>query len=179
MVSSQKRELVISILLVVLAIVLSCIAFFNWKSPGQPAIEYRMPKLDANAVKITDDVIVPGSSNPDVILDEPEEGGGVSHMTYSDLVNVDLSDKTAKFVFQNNEGSSADLIVQLEVGDKVLGSTGRVRSGYAAAIIENCDVTGLLSGEYDGVLRASYYDAVTGEKAIVDVTVEVRVIVVD
>lgn len=166
----EKRELGVSIGLVVLAVVLSCVAFFNWNSPGKPAIEYRMPKLEQNVVKLVDEDKID-------VVEPPDEGGGSASVAYSDIVTVDLSEKKAQIMFQNPNDSLSDMVVSLEIGDKVLGMTGRIKSGYGVTEIDNLNVTGLFVGDYDGVFRVAHYNPDTGEKAIFDLTADVSITV--
>ena len=114
---------------------------------------------------------------------EAQEGGGSVSLTYSASVTVDLAQEKVSVFVENPERSTQDLIIQVllkesENEEKVIAQSELIPSGYG---IDEVDLQedGLAKGEYDGVIRISYYNPDDGEKAMVNTDIPVTVTVMD
>jgi hypothetical protein len=98
-------------------------------------------------------------------------------------VTVDLAQEKVSVFVENPERSTQDLIIQVllkesENEEKVIAQSELIPAGYG---IDEVDLQedGLAKGEYDGVMRISYYNPDDGEKAIVNTDIPVTVTVMD
>lgn len=114
---------------------------------------------------------------------EAQEGGGSVSLTYSASVTVDLAQEKVSVFVENPERSTQDLIIQVllkesENEEKVIAQSELIPAGYG---IDEVDLQedGLAKGEYDGVIRISYYNPDDGEKAMVNTDIPVTVTVMD
>ena len=114
---------------------------------------------------------------------EAQEGGGLVSLTYSASVTVDLAQEKVSVFVENPERSTQDLIIQVllkesENEEKVIAQSELIPAGYG---IDEVDLQedGLAKGEYDGVIRISYYNPDDGEKAMVNTDIPVTVTVMD
>ena len=114
---------------------------------------------------------------------ETQEGGGSVSLTYSASVTVDLAQEKVSVFVENPERSTQDLIIQVllkesENEEKVIAQSELIPAGYG---IDEVDLQedGLAKGEYDGVIRISYYNPDDGEKAVVNTDIPVTVTVMD
>lgn len=108
---------------------------------------------------------------------EQQEGGGAVSLTYSKEVTVNLNDRTAELLFQNPAKSNQNIVLQILIKDTVVAQSGLIEPDYGIkklALLENVD---LQKGEYEGNFNVLYYDAKTGEKAIVNTSIPISVVV--
>lgn len=107
------------------------------------------------------------------------EGGGAVSITYSTDVTIDLSDKQATLLVGNPIKSNKDMIVQLVIQDNLIIQSGRITPGHR---VKKLDLAAgaaelLKPGGYDGNFRFYYYDPDTGEKAMVNTNIPVKITV--
>lgn len=134
-------------------------------------MDFQMPEIDDSAI------YTPGDEDSNYDLEIPE-GGGAGAVTYSDQVTIDLSERKIYLNFQNPSGSPSSLLLHVFVEDKEIANTGLLPAGYGITTIEDVDVSGLSEGNYDGSFKADNYDPETGEKAILDLNIDIDVSIV-
>lgn len=108
---------------------------------------------------------------------QQQEGGGAVSLTYSKDVTINTDEKTAELLFQNPAKSNQNMILQIVIQDTIIAQSGLIESNYGIkklALLENVD---LQAGEYEGKFNVLYYDAETGEKAILNTEIPISIVV--
>lgn len=110
---------------------------------------------------------------------QSEEGGGSVSLTYAAEVTVTLSEEKASLMFANPGRSNQDMLLQIMVQDTVIATSGLLQPGNrittlaldegAAALLE--------AGGYNGMFVVSYYNPETGEKAVLNTEIPIRITV--
>ena len=123
--------------------------------------------------------IVNGSEGETMVT--PSSGGGAVSISYSKDISISLSEGCARLYFANPKKSSQNVVVTLDIHDVEIAKSGLVESGNYIDVIEiSDDMVALLSvGEYEAKLKLSYYDKESGELAVVNTHLEVKVTVVE
>lgn len=102
------------------------------------------------------------------------QGGGSVTLEFQKDITIHQSEGTADLYFQNPNGSTHDLMVQVVVddgkGNEVLvAESGLIKVGYGIDHVSLTDGAGRLqSGSYNGTILVLFYDKETGEKATTD-----------
>lgn len=111
-------------------------------------------------------------------LSAPEGGGAVS-LSYSNEVAIDLASETASLLFANPGKSSQDMVVQVVIQELVIIQSGRLTPGNQVTTLALLPGAAdkLSAGGYDGKFVVSYYDPLSGEKAMVNTEIPISVIV--
>ncbi len=171
--TAGRTNTVIIILLILLILVFAgvsiwAIFFREPESPGILAPDYAPIQTDTNATDIEND-----STDK---LDAPQGGSAVG-LTYSNVVNVDLSEKTMSMMFQNPGRSLNNMVLQIIVQDTLLAQSDLLIPGKQLSTLPiKEDALSLLQpGGYAGKFVVSMYNPETGEKAMVDAQVEITV----
>ena len=112
---------------------------------------------------------------------EAEEGGGAVSLTYSDKVQIDLSEGKASLLLANPGRSSHDIVLQIVVSDQLLVMSGRLTPGHRVETLdlEPGAAEKLREGVYTGKFVVLCYDPVSGERAPVNTEIPVSVTVLD
>lgn len=172
----EKKWLIILLVLITLAAVGVTIwaLFFRDTSP-ELTPDYAPVEADANVEPIKDE--------EDEEKMEAGEGGGAVSMTYQKEVAISLSDNKATLLFQNPSKSVNDVVVQLAIvsdtTETVIAQSGTISPGSQITTMDLLDGAAKLSeGVYTGRFNVFYYDPDSGEKAIVNSTVEGLVVTV-
>lgn len=108
---------------------------------------------------------------------QQQEGGGAVSLTYSKDVTIDATEKTATLLFENPAKSNQNMVLQIVVKDTVIAQSGLIEPDYGInklALFDNID---LQEGEYEGNFNVLYYDAETGEKAILNTEIPISIVV--
>lgn len=108
---------------------------------------------------------------------QQQEGGGAVSLTYSKDVTINADEKIAELLFQNPAKSNQNMVLQIIVQDTVIAQSGLIEPDYGIkklALLENVD---LQAGEYEGKFNVLYYDAESGEKAILNTEIPISVVV--
>jgi len=132
--------------------------------------DYAPQQVDRNAVPMD------GGGSDEDKLENPEGGGAVS-LTYSKDVALDLNTKEAGILFQNPSKSNQDMALQLVIDGKVIAQSEKLPVGYKLSKLTGVDTDKLTAGIYEGKFIILYYDAGTGEKAIVNTEIPVTITV--
>lgn len=130
------------------------------------------PAVEKNAESTND--------GTDSKLDQPDGGGAVS-ITYAKDVSVSISKKSATLLFENPAKSNQDMVIQLVIDNTVILQSGKLMPGNRVTdlrLLENAEKR-LPEGGYDGKFVVLYYDAESGEKAMVNTEIPVTVTVTD
>ncbi len=173
----DKRKLLL-LLLPLLLITISAIGvsiwavFFRDASPPL-APDYAPQTVEENATPIENE------KNKDK-LDAPK-GGGAVNITYSNELSLGLSEKRATLHYANPTRSTQDVVVQIIIKDTVVAQSGRITPGNQINTLEllpDADQQ-LSAGGYDGKLTALFYNVETGEKAMLNADLPLKIEVVE
>lgn len=95
-----------------------------------------------------------------------EDGGGSVSLTYSNQVNIDLSDETASLLFANPGRSNQDMIIQIVVQDQVIVQSGKLTAGNQVMTLDLLEDAAqkLSPGGYEGTFLILYYSQETGAR---------------
>ena len=172
--AERKKKTMNKVLLIVLIfITIAAVGVTVWavwfREPAANPADYAPKQIDQNAEPI--DGEEPGDK-----LENPEGGGAVS-LTYSKEVTLDLASKEAAVLFQNPSKSNQDMALQLVIDGKVIAQSEKLPVGYKLNKLTNVDTDKLTAGAYEGKFVVLYYNADTGEKAIVNTDIPVTVTV--
>ena len=168
--STQNLTVLILLVSSVLAIGVSVWAVF-FRTPDSPLVpDYAPQEMEPNQKPI------PGDT--DEKLEQPENGGAVS-LTFSNEVTVMLNDRTVSLLFANPRRSGQDMVIQVVIQDTVILQSGRIVPGNQVTELSlAAGMAGkLLPGGYNGKFIIHYYDPETGEKAIVNAEIPIRITV--
>ena len=90
---------------------------------------------------------------------EAEEGGGAVSLSYSNEVDISLSEGTAELFFANPTKSTQDMVLQIVVQDEIIVQSGLLKPGNQVTALELLDgAAGKLSaGGYEGKFAVLYY----------------------
>ena len=138
------------------------------------APDYNPITPDSNSKPVTN-----GSEGETLVA--PSSGGGAVSISYSKEISISLSEGCARLYFANPKKSSQNVVLALDIHDVEIAKSGSVESGRYIDVLEiSDDMLALLSvGEYEAKLKLSYYDAESGELAVVNTYLEVTVTVVE
>lgn len=138
-------------------------------SPAPPVLPPDvLPEVEERAVPAEEGE----GSGPD-----SEAGGGSVNMTFSDRVNISLADREARFLFATPLSSDHSMVLELLIRDRLILRSGALPPGSGLESLPLLDNATLQPGGYDGVLRVSFYDPDTGERAAVNAEIPVKVTV--
>ena len=167
-----KQRLLIFILLfiTVAALCVTVWALFFQKPDIKLAPDYAPVKTEENARPIPGDTGKQNTAQP---------GSGSVTLTYSTQVDIDLDGRNVALLFANPGKSNQDMVLQIVIRDTVLLQSGRLTPGNQVERLELTDeAAAMLSpGGYEGSFRIFYYDAQTGEKAIIHTEIPVSITV--
>lgn len=166
---SNKILIILLIVITVVALSVTAWALFLRKDAG-PALapDYAPKETETHAEAI------PGDTGEK--MEAPKGGGSVS-LTYSNEVSIDLSDKAAKLIFANPGKSTQDMVLQIVIQDTVIVQSGTLKPGNRVTSLDLlAGAEGMLApGGYEGKFVVLYYDPVSGEKAIVNTEIPVKI----
>ena len=114
---------------------------------------------------------------------ESEEGGGAVTLTYSLDAKLSLSTGQIRMYFLNPNASNQDIALTLYLVDGEtsvkIAQSGRIQPGYGLTDMQFLEGSAALSqGNYRGMYVVSFYDEQTGEKALVESTIQDVTVVV-
>lgn len=160
----------ILLLITVIAVGVTVWALFFRKTTPVLAPDYAPVEAEPNAVPIEDE--------PEEDKMEAAQGGGAVSMTYQKNVTISLADSAAKLMFQNPSKSVNDMVLQLilvsaDGTETVIAQSGTLKPGNKVERLDLIEGAAALSeGTYNGRFNVLYYDPDSGEKAIVNGSVE-------
>lgn len=165
----DRKKIIITILLLITAAAIGVTVWAIWFRDTAPELapEYAPPEIEENAESMDDE--------QDKM--DAAEGGGAVSMTYQKEVTISLADNTASMMFQNPSKSVNDMVLQLLVvsgeEETVIAQSGNLPPGYKLEKLDMLDGAAKLSpGTYTGKFNILYYDPDTGEKAIVNGSID-------
>lgn len=106
------------------------------------------------------------------------QGGGAVSMTYQMGVTVSLSGQKASLLFQNPSKSVNDVILQLIIVgadgvETIIAQSGTIKPGKKVETLSLIEDAAVLSeGTYSGRFNILYYDPDSGEKALVNSSID-------
>ena len=166
----EQRKLTASLVFIVIGLLalLITVYFHDYYEPPQK--DFNIPEVDVNVVEL-DKVKTPNGIDKDAT-------GGYASVTYSKDVLVDLSDKTATFMFQNPSNSGALMKIELVADDTLsMATSGIIEPGFGIDSSIEVNTEGLEVGNYQGYIQVNHYNPDTGEKAILSLKVPVTIVV--
>lgn len=169
------RSTIIIILLAILILLFAAVSV--WAIFFREPAEVKDPSLAPDYAPIQTDTNATDIENDSTDKLDAPEGGGAVGLTYSNVVTVDLSDKTVTLFFQNPGRSRSDMVLQIVVQDQVLAQSDLLLPGKQLRNLplNETVVSMLQQGGYKGIFLVSFYDPETGEKANLDTQVEITV----
>ena len=170
----RRRFRIAVLLLLVLIIVLS------WRvGTPEPVVvlepDYAMVDIEPNRIPMAD---MGGEK-----LEASQNGGAVA-ISYSDNVIYDQGSEQLTLSYGNPYASTQSVILQVIVfgpdgSEYLVAESGVIPPGYR---VETLDVTAnesvsVSAGVYNGIFRLLFYNAETGERAIVNTEIPIKLIV--
>lgn len=170
----NSQKLLIAALLCITASALCVTAWALFFRSPQPVLapDYAPVATEGRAEPI------PGDSGN---AESAAPGSGSVSLSYSAEVSVDLGRDSATLFFANPGKSNQDMVVQIVIRDVVIFQSGRLTPGNQLTQLDLTEeATGMLApGGYDGSFLVFYYDAQTGEKAVVNTEIPIRLTVTE
>lgn len=169
---TPRRSLCLMSFLALLTLVSSVLTFLFIGIPqASGGTAYLRPDREANSVPM-------GGRGKAPVL---EEGGGCVTMAYQDEVSLCLASRDLTFYFANPGQSTHDALLQIvierEGKELVIAESGLIQRGYSLGRLPLKEEIEMAKGSYDARFNVDYYDAVTGEKALlrshIPVTIDV------
>ena len=166
---SENRLIVVLLLVITVAAV--CIAFWavSFRMPDVILVpDYAPKETEAHAEVIPSDSGAQSGSETD--------GGSVT-LTYSDQVSIDLSEERASLVFINPGKSNQNMLLQIVIQKEVVVQSGIILPGRQVRVLDLLDGAAekLAPGGYDGCFSIYYYHPETGEKAMINTEIPIRI----
>lgn len=175
--SKRKMPLILLIALLITATVVSAtvmvVVLSRDKTAKVIAPDYAVPEAEKNASEI---------ENADAEDKMPvSEGGGAVSLTYSDQMTLSLSEKKITLLFANPLKSVNDVLLQITVKDNLIAQSGMIKPGFEVNELstEKGAENMLTTGIYEGIMTAFFYDPESGEKAMVNTSIPVKITVTD
>lgn len=168
----DRRKILILLLVLITAIAVGVTiwALFFRRTTPVLAPDYAPVEEEKNAEDIE------GEEDTEKL--EASEGGGAVSMSYQKNVVISLESQTAALMFQNPSKSVNDMVLQLAIvsadgTETVIAQSGTIHPGKQVETLELISGAAQLSeGSYTGKFNILYYDPDTGEKAIVNGSIE-------
>ena len=82
-------------------------------------------------------------------------------------------------MFQNPARSNQDMKLEIVIDGKAIVASGKLEPGYKVDKLSGVDTDKLSAGTYEGKFVVSYYNAQSGEKAVVNTEIPVTITVKD
>lgn len=169
---SKKLLIILLVLITVAALAIAAWALFFRNSGPALTPDYAPQETEGNAETL------PGDDGNK--LESPEGGGAVS-LSYAKEVTIDLSDAVANLYFANPGRSNQDMVLQLVVQEQILLQSGKLTPGHQVTKLDLLDGAAkmLSPGIYEGKFVVLYYNQETGEKAVVNTDIPVKITVAE
>ncbi len=168
--NSLKRLIILLLCTTSVAVGVAVWAVFLRDDNVVLAPDYAPPREEQNAREI------PGDTGEK--MDVPEGGGSVS-LTYSRDVDINLAGESASLVFANPGKSNRDMVLQIVIQGNVIVQTDTLKPGNQVTQLPLLKGAAkkLSPGVYDGNFAVFYYHPETGEKAVVNTEIPVKITV--
>lgn len=171
-VQNKKTQIIIIVLIFItlIAVAVAVWALFFRNAVPDLTPDYAPQETEEHAELILDD------SGDEKM--ETTKGGGAVSMIYQKEVQISLADQRATLLFQNPSKSVNNIVLQLVIcskdgTDTIIAQSGTLSPGYKVEQLDLLkDVATLSEGEYSGKFNVLYYDPDTGEKSVLNSTIE-------
>lgn len=171
----KKRHALIA-LLALITVVSVCTAIWaifyrdrNYSTQSSTDSEFEPVQVDSNVIEIGGD---------EEKLSQPE-GGGAVNITFSDAVNITLSNKEMQLMVQNPNKSNQNMTAAILIDGKVIAQSGLIKPGFMLEKLENADTEKLSAGTYGGIMAINFYDPETNEKSVMESEFDVMITVTE
>ena len=167
----EKIVMVALVLITVISLGITVCTLLSNKDKEILAPDYAKPELEENAEPFGEQTIEK--------YEKPEQGGGTVDIIYEENITIDLPENKIYLMYGNPKVSNHDMIIQIIIKDMVVAESGMIQSGNRVTELSIKDgiKSRLTSGQYNGEIRAYFYDCVSAEKAQVDVKIPVMITV--
>ncbi len=167
----NKKKILIIILIILLLVTIGITVWAIWFRDTTPVLapDYAPQETEENAEPID------GDTSGDKL--QQQQGGGAVSLTYSKDITIDFSEKQAKIMFANPKKSNQDIIIQIVIQDTVVAQSGLLKPGYQITTLDLFDKVKLSNGKYDGKFVVLYYQQDTGEKAMLNTEIPLKITV--
>lgn len=167
--NKKQRIIIISLSIISMAAIgVTIWALFFRDTKPKVNLDYAPQQIESNAEKADDD--------DKTKLEQPEGGGAVS-LTYSNKVTLSLQSKQANLLFQNPSKSNQNMMLEIVIDHKTIVKSGRIDPGYKIEKLDGVDMNKLSKGSYEGKFVISYYEAKSGEKAMINTEIPITITV--
>lgn len=161
------------VLITVISLGVTVYTLLSNKGKEVLAPDYAKPEIEENAKPFGDQTVEK--------YEKPEQGGGMVDIIYEKDITVNLSENKLYLLFGNPKVSNHDMLIQIIIKDMLISESGMIQSGNQVTELSIGDdvKSRLTSGQYNGEIRAYFYDSISAEKAQVDVKIPVLITVKD
>ncbi len=138
-------------------------------NPGVLTPDYPLPPVDSGA----EDIVGDDSEK----LESPEGGGAVG-LIYKVDAELNLSTGKITFLFGNPTRSNQNIVVSISVQDTIIARSGVLEPGKQVTkldLSEEARTKLTQPGVYEGKFKIDNYNPLTGEKAVVDVEIPIKI----
>lgn len=168
----KRIAIVVLCLILIIAVAISVWAIFFRKGEDVLPPDYPPQETEKNQIPIPDDQ---GGT-----IQTPD-GGGAVNVTYSQKIDIDLSDKSASLYYANPSRSTQNVAIAIVIGEEVILRSELITPGNMVKSLPLVDgiEKKLVAGGYNATLVVYCYDPETGERAMVDATSSVTLTVTE
>ena len=133
--------------------------------------DYAKPEIEKNAELF-------GSQEAEM-TEQPEKGSGNVDIVYKKDMSVELSKNIVSLLVGTPKTSNHDILIQVLIDDLLISESGMIKAGNQVEELSLRENIGerLVSGKYEGMIRVYFYDCISYEKSLVDVTIPVVITV--
>lgn len=164
----SRVPFLIAMFILILGILVGLFLFWKVMFQSVPVVDpdHPLPDNDTHMEKMEDDD-----------TEKVHSDGGAVSMIYTLSADLNLTTEQANIYFKNPNASNHDVMLHLcIVEDETLipvAKSGLLKAGYALYTMDMMeDTVRLNKGTYDAAFVVYYYDPLTGEKALVESTIE-------
>ena len=161
----RQTKLILTIISILLAALLLTGCKWGSKDPLKP--DYPVPPVDTNAETMGGD---------ETKLESPEGGGAVG-LIYTTTADLSLRSGAISMMFGNPMRSNQNMTVSISVQDVIIAESGLLEPGNRISTIY-LNKTGaemmVNEGVYNAKFVVEFYDALSGEKAMVNTEIPIK-----
>ena len=162
----RQTKLILTIISILLAALM--LTGCKWGSPSDPLNpDYPVPPVDTNAETMGGD---------ETKLEAPEGGGAVG-LIYTNTASLSLRSGSIAMMFGNPQRSNQNMTVSISVQDVIIAESGLLEPGNRITTLylnkKGAEVM-VNEGVYNAKFVVEFYDADSGEKAMVNTEIPIK-----
>ena len=162
----RQTKLILTIISILLAALM--LTGCKWGSSDPLNPDYPVPPVDTNAETMEGD---------ETKLESPEGGGAVG-LIYTTTAKLSLSSGTISMLFGNPQRSNQNMTVAISVQDVIIAESGLLEPGNRISVMslnkKGAEVM-VNEGVYNAKFVVEFYDADSGEKAMINTEIPITV----